>query len=55
LAGYGLPGWLARALANMYSAVATGKFDHVGNDFAALVGHPPRPLACLVQELFGTR
>jgi NAD(P)H dehydrogenase (quinone) len=55
LAAHGLPAWLARALANMYSAVAAGKFDRVGNDFAALVGHPPRPLACLVQEMFGSR
>lgn len=55
LAAYGLPAWLARALANMYSALAAGKFDRVGNDFAALVGHPPRPLACLVQELFGSK
>lgn len=55
LAGQGLPDWLARALANMYSAVAAGKFARVGNDFAALVGHPPRPLACIAQELFGAR
>ena len=54
LAGYGLPAWLARAVANMYSAIATGRFDRTGNDFAALVGHPPRPLACLAQELFGS-
>lgn len=53
LEGYGIPPWLARALANMYTAVAAGKFAKVTNDFAALVGHPPRPLACLVQELFG--
>lgn len=50
-----LPRWLARAMANMYSAVAAGKFDRVSNDFAALVGHPPRPLPCLAQELFGSR
>lgn len=55
LAAHGLPAWLAQALANMYSAVAAGKFDRVSNDFAALVGHPPRPLACLVQELFGSK
>lgn len=55
LASYGLPPWLARAVANMYSAVAAGNFDRVTNDFAALVGHPPRPLACLVQEMFGSR
>lgn len=55
LASYGLPAWLARAVANMYSAVAAGNFEAVTNDFAALVGHPPRPLACLVQEMFGSR
>ncbi len=53
LQGHGLPAWVAAALANMYAAVAVGKFDRVSNDFAALVGHPPRPLACLAQELFG--
>lgn len=55
LAAHGLPDWLALALANMYSAVAAGNFDRVSNDFAALVGHPPRPLACLVQEMFGSK
>lgn len=55
LAGQGLPDWIARALATMYAAVAAGKFARVGNDFAALVGHPPRPLACIAQELFGAR
>lgn len=55
LAGYGLPAWLARAMANMYSAVAAGKHDRVTNDFAALVGRPPRPLACLAQELFDAK
>lgn len=55
LAAFGLPAWLARAVANMYSATAAGKFDRVSNDFAALVGHPPRPLACLAQEMFGSR
>ena len=52
LQGHGLPEWLARAMGNMYSAVAAEKFNRVSNDFAALVGHPPRPLACLAQELF---
>ena len=55
LAAHGLPSWLARAVANMYSAVAQGRFDRVSDDFAALVGRPPRPLPCLVQELFGAR
>ncbi len=46
------PTWSARWPA-CTSAVAAGKFDRVRNDFALLVGHPPRPLACLAQELFG--
>lgn len=53
LTAHGLPAWFARALANMFTAVAVGKHDRVTNDFAALVGRPPRPLACLAQELFG--
>jgi NAD(P)H dehydrogenase (quinone) len=55
LAATGVSGWLARSLANMYSAVAAGKFARVTTDFATLIGYPPRPLACLAQELFGTR
>lgn len=52
LAAQGLPAWLAAAMANMFSAVAEGRFAAVGNDFARLVGHPPRSLECLVAELF---
>ena len=52
LQGQGLPPWLAQAMAGLYAAVAAGKCNRVSNDFAALVGHPPRPLACLAQELF---
>lgn len=48
----GLPQWLALAMSGLYGAVAAGKLDRVSNDYAALVGHPPRPLACLAQELF---
>ena len=55
LTNAGSPVWLARAMASMYAAVAVGKFDRVTSDFAALVGHPPRPLACLARELFGKR
>lgn len=54
LADAGLPPSQALASAGLYAAVAAGGFDRAGNDFAALVGHPPRPLACLVRELFGT-
>jgi NAD(P)H dehydrogenase (quinone) len=52
LEGYGVPAWLARSLANMYTAVAAGKFAKLSNDFALLVGHPPKSLDCLVAELF---
>lgn len=48
----GLPQWLAQAMSGLYAAVAAGRLAHVSNDFAALVGHPPRPLGCLAQELF---
>lgn len=36
------------------SGGVAGSSDRVRNDFAKLVGHPPHPLACLAQELFGT-
>lgn len=52
LQGYGLPDWLAAALANMYSAVAAGNFAHSSNDFALLVGHPARSLDCVIAGLF---
>lgn len=52
LTGYGLPEWLAAALANMYSAVAAGKFAVVSNDFALLVGHPAKSLDAAVAEQF---
>ena len=48
----GLPAWLARALANMYTAVAENRFARSTNDFAALVGHPPKSIDCLVAEFF---
>ena len=52
LESYGLPAWLARALANMYSAAAADRFARTTNDFAALVGHPPKSIDCLVAEFF---
>jgi NAD(P)H dehydrogenase (quinone) len=52
LEGYGVPVWLARSLANMYTAVAAGKFAKLSNDFALLTGHLPKSLDCLVAELF---
>ena len=52
LEGFGVPAWLARALANMYSAAAENRFARSTNDFAALVGHPPKSIDCLVAEFF---
>ena len=52
LQSHGLPAWLARSLANMYTAVAAGRMAKVTNDFALLVGHPPKSLDTLVAELF---
>ena len=55
LEGFGLPAWFAAALANMYVAVAVGKFDRVSNDFALLLGHPPKSLDCLVAGMFAPK
>lgn len=52
LVGYGVPAWMARALANMYSAVAAGKFDRISGDFAQLTGHPPRTLDQQIERFF---
>ncbi len=52
LEGFGLPGWLAAAMANMYTAVAQGRFAQVTGDFGALTGHAPRSLSSLVEEMF---
>ena len=46
------PMWLARAMASMYTAVSQGRFEHCSNDFAMLVGHPPKSIDCLVAEFF---
>ncbi|MDT3672445.1 MAG: SDR family oxidoreductase [Aromatoleum sp.] len=48
----GLPAKFARALGNMYSAAAENRFARTTTDFAALVGHPPRSIDCLVAEFF---
>ena len=52
LAGVGMPAWLARAMANMFTAVAAGRLARTTNDFAALVGHPPKSIDCLIAEFF---
>lgn len=52
LEGAGFPAWLARAMGNMFTAAAEGHFARTTNDFAALVGHPPKSIDCLVAEFF---
>lgn len=52
LVAQGMPEWFGRALANMFTAVAQGRFSRTSNDFAALVGHPPKSLDCLIAEGF---
>lgn len=52
LVEYKVPEWMARAIANMYTAVAVGNFDRVTGDFAALVGHPAPPLDNLIEDFF---
>jgi NAD(P)H dehydrogenase (quinone) len=47
-----MPAWLGRALANMYSAAAENRFARTTNDFALLVGHPPKSIDCVVAEFF---
>ncbi|HJV27297.1 MAG TPA: SDR family oxidoreductase [Aromatoleum sp.] len=47
-----MPAWLARAMATMYTAASENRFARCSNDFAALVGHPPKSIDCLVAEFF---
>lgn len=53
LESQGAPAWFARALANMYTAVSEGRFSRCTNDVAALLGHPPRSIDCLIAEYLG--
>jgi hypothetical protein len=53
LEGFGLPGWLAVAMGNMYTAVAQGRFAKVTGDFARLTGHAPKSVETHVAALFG--
>ena len=48
----GLPDGLAEGVASLFAAVAEGRLARVTHDFAALVGHPPRSLDCLIREYF---
>lgn len=53
LQAHGVPAWFAQALANMYTAAAQDRFAKCTNDVAALLGHPPRSIDCLIAEFFG--
>lgn len=53
LLAHGVPDWFAYALANMYTAAAQDRFACCTNDVAALLGHPPRSIDCLIAEFFG--
>jgi NAD(P)H dehydrogenase (quinone) len=55
LVEHGLPDWQAGALGTLFVAVAEGRMAATGNDFAALVGHPPKSLDCLIHEHFAPR
>ncbi|MFO1320775.1 MAG: SDR family oxidoreductase [Burkholderiales bacterium] len=49
---YGVPGWMSKALANLYTAVAGGRFATVSQDFMLLTGRAPIALETTVTELF---
>lgn len=53
LEAHGVPPRQAGALVSGYRAAADGRLGITTNDFAALVGHPPRSIDCLVAEFFG--
>ncbi|MBN8285604.1 SDR family oxidoreductase [Zoogloea sp.] len=55
LVAQGAPGWFASALAELFVSVAAGRLAAVSHDFAALVGHPPKSLDCLIHEYFAPR
>jgi len=55
LVARGVPGWFASALAELFVSVAAGSLAAVSHDFAALVGHPPKSLDCLIHEYFAPR
>lgn len=43
------------ATASLFAAIARGQFAALSRDFAALVGHPPKSLDCLIHEYFAPR
>ena len=55
LVARGVPAWHADAQAGLFASVAAGRLAAVSHDFAALVGHPPKSLDCLIHEYFAPR
>ncbi|KAB2966965.1 SDR family oxidoreductase [Zoogloea sp.] len=55
LVAAGMPAWFAAALGDMFRCVADGRFAATTCDFAALVGHPPKSLDCLIHEFYAPR
>jgi len=55
LVAQGVPGWFASALTERFVSVAAGRLAATSSDFAALVGHPPKSLDCLIHEYFAPR
>ncbi|KON80020.1 NAD(P)H-binding protein [Azoarcus sp. PA01] len=47
-----MPAGTVRALAPLYASIAGNRLARTTNDFAALVGHPPKSVDCLVAEFF---
>ena len=44
-----------RVSAERFVSVAAGRLAATSSDFAALVGHPPKSLDCLIHEYFAPR
>ncbi len=51
----GTPARLVATLVELLTSVATSRLATTCNDFAALVGHPPKSLDCLIHEYFAPR
>lgn len=47
-----MPAATARVLATLYASIAGNRVARTTTDFAALVGHPPKSIDCLVAEFF---
>lgn len=52
LEGAGIPAWMAEALGGMYTAVATGRYARITQDYTSLTGRAPVSLEAIVSRLF---